>query len=360
MENKFILIILAFSLLFFGCTLLNKDISFKNATVSTAKNELLLNISFAGNTPPKELRTHLLVLNSNNDVIYDKDITIFEREFKNYFNGMILEKYLAVSTPDSTYAKLDIFFSNQTVTKEIGKSPILAVNANIDVIPQETLYSLQIGLLDSRSNKISENLILEIKINDSEDVLYQKTKTASKDSYQNDKAIIFIPYSDVAKSYYKNGSINVDVKTQKNTFSYKGEVPLRQYSGKEMMQFEELSYLNGSKQLNESIFYYGFNFTLKRAGVYVQKGEDRKKIVRVDANLKNPRNIPQYLIRDDFYLRDSSNSFYPVLGPKSTNFGPLLRPFEDVNATFEFEVFNENNLYSFYYGDRQLTLINKN
>ncbi|MEK6981876.1 MAG: hypothetical protein AABX38_03005 [Candidatus Micrarchaeota archaeon] len=359
MNIKNAIFILSLFILLSGCTLVQKEASFKNAAISSEKNELLLNISFTGNLPPKELRTHLLVLDSNNEIVYDKDITVFEREFKSYFSGMVVEKYLVVNNPSTTYAKLDIFLTNQTITKEIGISPVSAVSATVEIIPQETLYSTQITLVDSRFNKISENLILELKINDSEDILYQKTKTVSKEDFQNGKAIIFIPYGEVSKSYYKNGSISVQVKTAKSTFDYNQVIQLRKYSKEEIVQFEEQMYQNSSKQLNESIFYYRFNFTLKRAGVYIQKGENRKKIARVDANLKNPMNIPQYLIRDDFYIRDSNNNFYPVLGPKSTAFGPLLKPFEDVNASFYFEVFNENDDYYFFYGDRQLTGVKK-
>jgi hypothetical protein len=60
-------------------------------------------------------------------------------------------------------------------------------------------------------------------------------------------------------------------------------------------------------------------------------------------------------VRDDFYAKDSKKNFYPVSGTRSTAFGPLLRAFEEVNASFYFQTFNNtNNIYSFYYGDRKL------
>ena len=328
-------------------------ISLNNATLTQDKDELLLNISFNGNDIYKELKAHLTVIDITGASLYDKDFTIFKRDFKQ--NPIRVERGIKIErNVPFAYAKLSLELVNGTEIIEIGQVKSTFSGVDVETIAHETQYAIHIRFRDTNSKPIEKNTNVSIKINDSERILYQEIEQIKKSDFKNGKVILLLPYEKVKKSFYDKGSLIITAQLDNKAFEKSVDLPLKTYTSEERKEIEEELFSNNSKLINNKISYVGFDFFVMRAGIVAAHTPNLEEFVRVDAKLKNPKNNPAYLVRDDFYLKDSKKAFYPVFARKSTAFGPLLKPLEQVNASFYFKIFNKNDSYLFYYGDKAL------
>ena len=120
-----------------------------------------------------------------------------------------------------------------------------------------------------------------------------------------------------------------------------------------------MEFSSNAKPLANATDYVGFSFNVTQTGYYLAHAPEKSKLVRFDAKIKNTLNRPQYLIRDDFYIKDSDKSFYPVYGKLSSVFTPILKANEEINVSFYFNIIAEKNSYSLYYGDKKLAEFSK-
>ena len=193
-----------------------------------------------------------------------------------------------------------------------------------------------------------------MQINDADGGLYRENRVIKKSDFQNQKVIILLPYSKISKSFYTTGNLTITAQIDGRAFGKTIEMPLKYYTEQEKRAIEEQQFINNSVFINQKTSYVGFGFLVKRGGIMMIHNPYPEPFVRFDVELKNQKSNPAYLIRDDFYLKDSKRTFYPVFSSRSTAFGPLLKPLEQIDASFYFKVFNKNDTYSFYYGDKKL------
>ena len=357
---KYIHLFLSIVILLYGCTIFGEKIPLdvKEFNVEKINNQILLTASFSGNDIPKEVFAHLIILDKKGEPIYDKDFYLKEMDFHD--NGSVyLEKYFLINSNNKEnnieYVNFTLFLPNKTFSGELGNKSILKnAEYKVEVISHENQYALIIEFFDRNKKPISKNGNLEIKIIDDEGILYETRKGVTAIEFKEGYLPILIPYKNVKKSFYKRGNMLVTFLEQNQKFEKRVEIDLKSFTEQERIAEEELYYSKNAIKLNNSISYVGFEFILGSAGyIYVHEPE-KIKMVRFDVVLRNILNKPQYLVRNDFYMKDSEKIFYPVLSTKTTQFGPLLKPGARINASFYFNIIKDKKYYTFYYGDKML------
>lgn len=366
---KYTCLFLSILVLFYGCTIFGERVPLevKNFNVERINDQILLTAGFSGNDIPKEVLAHLTILDKKGEPVYDKDFYLKEIDFHN--NGSVyLEKYFLINSGNNDrdddyieYANFTLLLPNKTFSGEIGNKSILKnAEYKVEVISHETQYALIIKFLDRNKKQIAKSGNLEISIIDDEGILYKTKKLITVTEFKGGHLLFLIPYSNVNKSFYKKGNVLVTFLEQaqnleqQQKFEKRLEIDLKSFTEKEKAIQEEDDYLKNARILNNTITYVGFEFVLKNAGYIYLHTPDRVKMVRFDVILKNSLNKPQYLIKNDFYMKDSEKIFYPVLSTKTTQFGPLLKPGQRINASFYFNIIKDKSYYVFYYGDKIL------
>ena len=337
-------------LLLLGC-IGQTPLALKGMEVKQTNDEVMISVPFSGNAIPDQMQAHLQLLTSGGSPIYDHDFTLKKEDFKTDQQKLI--KYMKLeSSAQFSYAEFIIDLPNGTASFEQGQRPdILKVTA--EVIEHETQYAVNMHLMEN-NKPANASGPLTIKINDAEGTIYSETRYLNRSDFNDGYTGILLPYNKIRKSFYSNGTLMLEFQKKQITL----KVKLKQYTEDEKKRIEEKQFADASKAINAYTEYVGFSFNVTRTGYYYAHLPDRKLLVRFDARLKNALLRPQYLVRDDFYMKDADRNFYPVYVVPSTDFTPLLMQQQEINASFYFNIIAEKTSYSFYYGDKKLADFN--
>ncbi len=321
------------------------------------QDEIVLSVNFSGNEIPKESSAQLELRNAKDNLIYNREFRIQQDEFKKInSNKTILERYIKLNTSTLfSYAKLTIRLPNETFEIAQGEKKNINDEISAEVIAHETQYALHIAFKENgKSVTPAGTMVLAILDNDGQ--IYTLQKKVSEVNYSNGNLIFLLPYTVIPKSFYQKGNLIVTF----NEKQKRVEIPLKQYTTKEAKEVEEQEFVKTAQALSNYTEYVGFAFNMTRAGYSTTHNPERIVLIRFDGVVNNLLPRPQYLIRDDFYIKDNQKVFYPVYGKYSTAFGPLLKGNEQVNASFYFLITVPKEKYYFYYGDKVLAVLDNN
>ena len=345
-----LLVVLAFSP---GCNLLEPKIPIRaeSMQITQNNNEILLTINFSGNELPQDAQASLLLIDDNGSLLFNDKFTLMQRDFT--LGKHQIQKYLRINgSRPFAYADFTLKLVNQTFHAEQGKKPaalVAGLDMQLDAISHETQYTVHLTFLEN-GKIIKPEGIAELTILGKEGILYHNYRQISGDNFKEDYLTFFLPYSGVQKSFYGDGNLVVLF----NGLERRIDIQLKKFNESEMLEQQDKDFVLAAKNMNFSIDYVNFRFSPTRTGYYFAHLPDKTKLVRFDVKLKNLLTRPQYLVRSDFYIKDSDDNFYPVYGTLSTRFGPLLKPMEELNASFYFNILAEKDSYSFYYGDKKM------
>ena len=345
---RFYFVFLLF-LLFFGCTLEEKTpLHAESMRLLQNDDQVILTVIFSGNVAPEQASGKLLLLTNSGKTLYDREFSVKKGDFKK-LDQFILERYIKLNTNEKfDYAELYLYLPNQTFHAEQGSRPdVLEING--EVLAHEKQYAVRINFIELGKN-IKTSGTVELRILDFDGTIYKEILDINEGDFKEGYLTIFLSYEKIPKSFYKNGNLLIKFEDKEKRL----EIPLREYSEKEKSQIEDMEFSSNAKPLVNKTDYVGFEFNIMQTGYYIAHSPEKTKAVRFDARIKNTLNRPQYLMRDDFYIKDSDKNFYPVYGKLSTAFTPILKPNEEINASFYFNIIAEKDGYSLYYGDKKL------
>lgn len=357
------LFLFALVIMLTGCAFQKTPLNAENMQISQQGNEILLKVNFTGNDIPEKVNGKMAVIGQNSETIYDSEFFLKSDSFSESNGGVVLKRYIKTTSNESIrYANLTLFLPNQTFYAEYGNKPIAELNyIQVDAIPHETQYAINIKFFDNYGKPIKpEEGNISIVILDADGRIYSTKRIFDGREFQGDYLNILLPYSQIDKSFYENGSVVVTTTTYEKQIQKNTQIKLQQYTKEEMKNKHEKYYMDNAVMLDNTTNYVGFVFYIKNAGIYIDHAPDRKEMIRFDTVLKNNLPRPQYLVRDDFYMKDEGKNFYPVSSVSSTAFGPLLMKGAVVNATFYFEKRADKKKYIFYYGDKALAVFEPN
>ncbi|MDO8554888.1 MAG: hypothetical protein Q7S22_08815 [Candidatus Micrarchaeota archaeon] len=359
---RFILLLLTLALLF-GCTFEKTPLQGETFSIIRGDEQITLSVNLTGNNIPDKVNGKMTVLDKDGKSIYDRDFSVKSNEFVVRGNQTTLVRQLKVENNNQiTYANLTLYLPNETFYAEQGKIQTSGTGyIMIEPISHEVQYAINIRFFDGNGKQINPTKgNFSITITDTDSELYYSARNFDERQFSGKTLTILVPYSGVKKSFYNNGSVSVILYANNKQYDRKSDLILNKYNQQEILTEQEKLFSNNMVTLGNITNYVGFTFTVKNAGFYLDYSPNKKELIRFDTVLTNAKPQHQYLIRDDFYMKDDAKQFYAVDAGRSTAFGPLLLKGAVVNATFYFEKRADRKKYYFYYGDKVIGMFEPN
>ncbi len=337
------------ALVFFGCTSENTQLHAESMRLSQNDDQVILTVLFSGNVAPEQASGKLFLFSESGESLYDREFTVRKGDFKKIDEKFLLERYVKLdSNKQFSYAELYLYLPNQTFHAEQGQKPD-TLELGVEVLSHEKQYAVHIDFIEL-GKKTKPAGAVELRILDNDGSIYKEVFDINENDFKEDYITLLLPYNKVPKSFYDKGNLIVKFKNKEKRI----DIPLQQYSEKEKLQIGDIEFSSNAKPLANATDYVGFSFNVIRSGYYFNRVPEKTKLVRFDAKIKNTLKRPQYLMRDDFYIKDSDKAFYPVYGKLSSVFTPILKANEEINVSFYFNIIAEKDSYSLYYGDKKL------
>ncbi len=359
MRPAFIFAITLSLLLIFGCTFQKTPLHGEAMSISQNDTQVMLTVHFTGNDVPERVSGKMTLVGKDGTPIYNREFFVKNGDFSVIGNQTVLTRQIILEKNESiAYANLTLALPKETFYAEQGKEQSSGIGyITLDPISHETQYAINVKIFDADGKQVTAAKgNISISINDADGELYRSQKTFDERQFSGNFLSILVPYSQVKKSFYDNGSVSVNMYLNGNKYNRNTGITLRKYSGLEMLAMQENEFARKAVTLDNTTNYVGFRFYVKDAGFYVDYTPNKKELIRFDAVLTNAKPQHQYLVRDDFYMKDEDKMFYAVDSGRSTTFGPLLLKGAIVNATFYFEKRANKGRYIFYYGDKILAV----